>query len=119
MSQTFKLNREELEFLLNTVPAYGALNGAEKPMFLRIMGLLASKPPVFSFYFPKQDNDGNAVPVIKLIRAQTGWGLKEAKDAWDAEQRFTLTQFKLSKEALLEMCSSVVHTSKAIKVIFE
>jgi hypothetical protein len=26
----------------------------------------------------------NMVPVIKAIRTLTGWGLKEAKDAWDA-----------------------------------
>ena len=36
-----------------------------------------------SFRAGKAESYGNAVPVIKCIRACTGFGLKEAKDLWD------------------------------------
>jgi len=39
----------------------------------------------------------NAVPVIKCIRSYTGFGLKEAKDLWDASKMQT-TEIRVSPD---------------------
>lgn len=39
-----------------------------------------------SFRAGSAEGAGNAVPVIKCIRTYTGFGLKEAKDHWDASK---------------------------------
>ena len=120
---TFKLTRSEFEFMLNHVPAFGSLSPKDREIYIRLMGMMASKPSIQKFYFPyKQNVDmGMSVPVIKVLRAIFGFSLKEAKDAYDKEARFTLSDAKTTKEGLLQMCGSLnsYTGSKGIIVEFE
>ena len=99
---TYKISQEEMDFLLTYVPAYGTLDKDGKRTLMTLMGKVsarqASGPQLFRLY--KHKNPQNAVPCIKLIRHCTGMGLKEAKDAWDAETTFNLTDWKMGKEQL-------------------
>lgn len=110
MAATFKLNREELTFILNYLPAYKDVPEADKDIYTRIFGMLAAAPRavVQSFTLPVDKNAAMKVPCIKAIRMITGWGLKEAKDAFDAGTIFKLKDLKMGKEGVetnLAACS--------------
>jgi hypothetical protein len=104
---TIKVSHEELEFMAKHLPAFGTLGSSEIPLYLHIMQLLASIPKVVTFIFPREHNHvmGKAVACIKMIRTFTGWGLKEAKDAYDAEHPFNLSDAKMTKEQVLTACN--------------
>ncbi len=40
----------------------------------------------------------NAVPIIKCIRTHTGYGLKEAKDAYDAVKNGGVSEFQVDRQ---------------------
>ena len=102
---TFKLNDDELNFLLQYLPAYGSISEKQKPLFVKVFGMLAAMPKtvIQNFKFSVNKNADCKVACIKFIRERTGWGLKEAKDAFDEEMIFSLTDWKMSKEQLMAL----------------
>lgn len=99
---TFKLNREELNFVLGYLPAFKDVPESKKDIYTRIFGLLAAAPKEVAqrFQFNVDKNYSCKVNCIKTIRQITGWGLKEAKDAFDANTVFFLKDVKMGKEEI-------------------
>ena len=102
---TFKLNRAEFDFVLRYLPAYKDVSGKEQALYAGLFEKLAKapKPAISRFRFPLNLNASSKVSCIKFIRERTGWGLKEAKDAFDAETIFSLNDWKMSREQLEEL----------------
>ena len=110
MKPQIKITNAELEFMLGYLPSYGAVDSAKRPMLARLIGLTLSKANDTFFSFPAILNLNTKVNCIKVIRTLTGMGLKEAKDAVEAETKFSLTAYGLSKEqvaAAIDSCSSI------------
>ena len=96
---TFKLNRDELNFVLGYLPAYKDIPEKQKNIYTRIFGMLATAPKAIaqSFQFTVDKNFDCKINCIKTIRNITGWGLKEAKDAFDENKVLSLKECKMGK----------------------
>jgi ribosomal protein L7/L12 len=116
----YKISSDELDFMLAHVPAFGVLAEKERRLFASIMAKVNSTASVVQmFYFPINKNPNTKVMAIKLIRQATGMGLKEAKDAFEAQHHFSLTDWKMSKELLMTNIETLTgYANATIKVEF-
>ena len=102
---TFKLNRAEFDFVLRFLPAFKDVSTKEQSLYAGLFEKLSKAPKaaISKFRFTIALNASAKVSCIKFIRERTGWGLKEAKDAFDAETIFSLNDWKMSREQLEEL----------------
>jgi ribosomal protein L7/L12 len=103
----FKITTDELDFMLRQVPAFGLLSSTDKTIYTCIMGKLAARQGDMNkkFRFPLAKNN-NKFAIIKLVREVMGVGLKKAKDMVDVDTIFSLTEWKMSKEAVESMAKT-------------
>lgn len=98
-----QLISDGLQFVKSLTDYYGPEKGMEVwNSFGDVMGktiqhkvfmemLMGKSFMTITFAAGNANNGGNAVPVIKCIRQYTGYGLKEAKDYWDASKTVAQT----------------------------
>ena len=104
---TFKLNRAEFDFVLRFLPAFKDVSPKEQALYAGLFEKLSKAPKtaINKFRFTIALNASTKVSCIKFIRERTGCGLKEAKDAFDAETIFSLNDWKMSREQLEALLS--------------
>lgn len=112
MKPNLYVSPQDVECLLFGFSAYKDLTEQQRNLLKRLASIDFTTKAGEGFYFPALYNSHTKIHCIKTLRALTGLGLKEAKDAVEQETRFSLLGYDLTAEKVLAVAleqSGIVH----------